>query len=72
MTIDDEIDDSESLSSLGDPRSILPLQIKAINWLPADEIDACNDDLIVAITEVIAGHTIPTKNHLILPKNYLD
>ena len=71
-TIDYEIDDSESLSSLGAPRSTLPLQIKATNWPPADEFDACNDDLIVAIAEVIAGHTIPTKNHLILLKNYLD
>jgi hypothetical protein len=30
------------------------LQIKAIDWPPADEIDACNDDLVVEITEVIA------------------
>ena len=50
----------------------LPSHIKATNWPSADEFDACNDDLIVAIAEVIAGHTIPTKNHLILLKNYLD
>ena len=40
------------------PEASLPLQIKATNWPPADEIDTCNDDLIVTITEVIAGHTI--------------
>jgi hypothetical protein len=50
----------------------LHLQIKVINWLPADEIDACDGDLIVAITEVIAGHTIPIENHLILLEIYLD
>jgi hypothetical protein len=40
--------------------------------LPADEIDACNDDLVMAITEVIAGNTMPTENHLISPKDLLD
>jgi hypothetical protein len=39
---------------------------------PADEIDAYNSDLIVAITKVIAGHMIPTKNHLISLEIYLD
>jgi hypothetical protein len=29
--------------------------------LSAGEIDACNNDLVVAITEVIAGHKIPMK-----------
>jgi hypothetical protein len=48
------------------------LQIKATNWSPADEIDAYNSDLIMAITEVIAGHTIPTKHHVILLEIYLD
>ena len=43
----------------------LPLQIKATNWPPADEIDPCNNDLVVTITEVIAGNTISTENHLI-------
>jgi hypothetical protein len=57
---------------MGLPEAPLHLQIKVINWLPADEIDACDGDLVVAITEVIAGHTIPTKNHLILLKIYLD
>jgi len=41
------------------------LQIKAANWPPADEINTCNGDLIVTITEVITGNTIPTENHLI-------
>jgi hypothetical protein len=44
------------------------LQIKATNWPPADEIDACNDDHVVAITEVIARNMIPIENHLISPK----
>ena len=47
------------------PEAPLLLQIKATNWLPADEIDPCNGDLVVTITEVIAGNTIPTENHLI-------
>ena len=38
----------------GFPEGPLPLQIGATNWLPANEIDACNDDLVVAITQVIA------------------
>ena len=46
-----------------------PLQIKAINWPPTNEIDACNDDLIVAIIEVIAENTILTENYLILLGN---
>jgi hypothetical protein len=50
---------------LGAPRSTPLLVDKAINWPPADEINAYNNDLIVAITEVIAGHTILTKNQLI-------
>jgi len=45
------------------------LHIKATNWPPADEIDTCNGDLVEAIIEVIAGHTIPTENHLISPEN---
>jgi len=43
----------------------------ATNWLPADEIDVCNDDLVVVITEDIADHTNPAENHMISPKNYL-
>jgi len=46
----------------------LPLQIKAANWPPANEIDTCNDDLVVTITEVITENTIPTENHLICRK----
>ena len=49
----------------------LPSQIMATNWPPADEIDACNDDLVMVITEVIADHTNPAKNHMISPKIYL-
>ena len=49
----------------------LPLQIMAINWPPADEIDACNDDLVVVIAEVIADHTNPAENHMISPEIYL-
>jgi hypothetical protein len=32
-----------------------------------DEINACNDDLAVAISEVIAGNKTLTKKHLISP-----
>ena len=42
------------------------MQIKTANWPSADEIEACNSDLIVAIIEVIAENTIPTENYLIL------
>jgi hypothetical protein len=59
-------------SRRGLPEALLPLQIKIINWPPVDKIDAWNGDLVVAITEVIAGHTIPTENHLILLEIYLD
>jgi hypothetical protein len=38
----------------------------ATDWSPINEIDVYNGDLIVAITEVIEGITIPTENHLIL------
>ena len=48
------------------------MQIEATNWPPANEIDACNDDLVVAITEVIAEHINSTRNHLILSEDYLD
>jgi hypothetical protein len=44
------------------------LQIKVTNWPHDDEIDACNGDLVMAITEVIAGNTIPTGSHQISPK----
>jgi hypothetical protein len=43
--------------------------MKATNCPFANKIDACNSDLIVAITEVIAGNIIPTENHLILPED---
>jgi hypothetical protein len=56
----------------GLPEAPLPLQIKAINWPPANKIDAYNDNLVMAITEVIAGHMIPTENHLISSKIYVD
>ena len=48
-----------------------PLQIMATNWPPADEIDACNDDLVVVITEVIAYRTNLAENHMISPEIYL-
>jgi hypothetical protein len=48
------------------------LRIKTTNWPPADEIDACNGALVVTITEVIAGNTIPPGNHLISPKDLFD
>jgi hypothetical protein len=54
VAIDDEIDDPKSMSSLGAPRSTPLLADKAINWPPTHEINAYNNDLIVAITEVIA------------------
>jgi len=38
-------------------------------WPHADESDACNDDLVEAIIEVIAGNTILIENHLISPKD---
>jgi hypothetical protein len=38
----------------------------ATNWPPADEIDACNDDVVIEITHVIAGNKISTEYHLIL------
>jgi hypothetical protein len=44
------------------PEAPLPLQIKATNWLHADEIDASNGDLIVEINEVIAGNMTALKN----------
>jgi hypothetical protein len=33
----------------------------------ANEIDVCNDDLVVAISKVIAGNKTLTENHLISP-----
>jgi hypothetical protein len=41
----------------------------ATTWLPTNEIDTCKGDLVVIITEVIAGNTISTDNHLISPKD---
>jgi hypothetical protein len=45
------------------------LQIKATNWPPANEIDASNGDLVVAITEVIARNMTLLENQLISPKD---
>jgi hypothetical protein len=56
----------------GLPEAPLPFQIKATNWSSADEIDAYNDDLVAAITEVIAENMMPTENHLISPEDLLD
>ena len=52
----------------GLPEAPLSLHIKATNWLP----HACNGNLVMAITEVIAGHTILTENHLISLEDLLD
>jgi hypothetical protein len=41
----------------------------ATNWPSINEIDPCNDDLVVAITEVIISNKFSTKNHLITPVN---
>jgi hypothetical protein len=57
------------LSSLGRPEAPLTLQVMATTWLPTNEIDTCKGDLVVIITEVIAGNTISTDNHLISPKD---
>jgi hypothetical protein len=43
-----------------------------MNWPPTAEIDACNGDLVMAITKVIARNTILTENHLILLEDLLD
>jgi len=43
----------------------------ATNWPPADEIDACNNNLGVVIIEIIANHKNPAENHMISPENYL-
>jgi hypothetical protein len=56
----------------GFPEAPVPLQIKATKWPSANEIDACNGDLVVTITEVIAVNAMSTKNHLISPKDLLD
>jgi hypothetical protein len=37
----------------------------ATNWPSADEIDALDDNLVMAITKVIAENKILTENHLI-------
>jgi hypothetical protein len=44
----------------------LPLQVMVTIGPPSDNIDACNDDLIVAIIKVIAWNIVPTENLLIL------
>ena len=49
----------------GLPEAPLPLQ-------PADEIDACNGDLIVVIPTVIARNTILGEIHLISLEDLLD
>ena len=48
------------------------MQIEATNWPPANEIDACNDHLVVAITKAIAEHTNSTGSHLIASEDYLN
>jgi hypothetical protein len=54
--MDDEIDDRESSLFLlgGFQKHPFSLQIKASNWSPVDEIHICHDNLLVAITKVIA------------------
>lgn len=37
------------------------MQIIATDWPPADEIDLCNDDLVMTITKVIASNKIQKK-----------
>jgi hypothetical protein len=37
------------------------------NWFSTDEIDACNDDLVVVIIEVIEGNSIEEKT-----SNFID
>jgi hypothetical protein len=49
-------------------RRTSPLQIMPINCPHADEINACNDDLVVAINEVIAGNKTLTKK----PSDFTD
>jgi hypothetical protein len=39
----------------------------AIKWPPTDEINGCNDDLIMTITKVIAGNKILSKS-----SNFVD
>ena len=48
-----------------------PLADNGHKLAATDEIDACNDDLIVVITEVIANHTNPAENYMISPEIYL-
>jgi hypothetical protein len=50
---------------MGLPEAPLPLQ-------PANEIDACNGDLIVAIAKIIVGNMILAENHLISSEDLLD
>ena len=38
-----------------------PLSDNGHKLAAADEIDACNDNLVVVITEVIANHTNPAE-----------
>jgi hypothetical protein len=44
----------------------------ATTWLPADKIDACNDDLMMAIAKVITGNTILTEIIRFRRKIYLN
>ena len=37
------------------------MQIMAINWPSADEIDVCNGNILVAIIKVITDNKISTK-----------
>lgn len=40
------------------------MQKMATNWPFADEIEACKDDVVVAILKVIVGNKILTENHV--------
>jgi hypothetical protein len=53
-------------------RSTPLLAHKGHKLSPAYEINVCNGDLVMTITEVIAGNIIPTNNHLILSEDILD
>jgi hypothetical protein len=41
----------------------------ATTWPHADEIGACNGDVIVAIIKVVARNTISNENYLILQED---
>jgi len=49
----------------------MPLQIKATNWPPTGEIDTYNDDLVVAITEIIVGKPDPDRKSSIFGEKFI-